>query len=102
MLKYLYFYITCFLFSFYNISPVNAADLIAPVSTFIIDPAFPNGENGWYTVRPEVTITASDDSSGGVKSISYRINDGSWQTVISFSGLNLILNPSYEYGYISD
>lgn len=81
--------------------PVYAADSTPPSSTFSINPSTPNGENGWFITKPEITISSTDDVSG-VKEIYYRINSDPWVQIQSFSGTNLVLNPSFENGYISD
>jgi hypothetical protein len=43
---------------------VGAADGIAPTTTLALDPAGPNGTNGWYTVDVHVTVAATDNTGG--------------------------------------
>lgn len=90
-----------FLVSFFTSLVFAAPDKTAPISTFSINPASPNGENGWFVTKPQITISASDNLSG-VKAINYRINNEPWVRTESFGGLNIIRNPSFESGYISD
>lgn len=80
---------------------INAADNTPPVSALVSDPLFPNGENGWFTSFPIINITAVDEETG-VSEINWKVNDGSWQTATYTEGLNLILNPSFENGYINN
>ncbi len=54
------------------IGSVSAATLAA------VTPAAPNGAAGWYTVAPQVLLSASGTVSGQV--IEYAINNGSWST----------------------
>lgn len=80
-------------------STVFAADTTQPSTTLVTDPISPNGENGWYTTYPTVTLN-SEDTESGISSINWKINDGNWQSQSFFSGLNLVQNPSFEQGYI--
>jgi hypothetical protein len=50
-----------------------------PISTHTLDPATPNGANGWYTTPVEITLEATDDMSG-VAAIKYKIDGGAEQT----------------------
>jgi hypothetical protein len=52
-------------------------DVTAPLVSIALDPPAPNGENGWYVSRINVTLNASDGLSG-VNATFYRINDGNW------------------------
>jgi len=62
------------------------ADDTPPVSSYTLNPAAPDGDNGWYVSDVEVTLTAVDPEIGceqpgsDVKEIKYKIGDGSWQT----------------------
>jgi uncharacterized lipoprotein YddW (UPF0748 family) len=67
----------------FNVSPgvvANAeADLLAPETGVTASPATPNGQNGWYTTKPTVTLNASDNCSG-VATIEYSTDGGqTWQ-----------------------
>lgn len=88
-------------FTFLIQHPVYAVDTTPPFSTLTVDPTVPNGENNWYVTFPDVTITSSDDDTG-VDTLYWKINEGSWQSSSFSSGLNLLNNPSFEYGYITD
>jgi hypothetical protein len=65
-----------------------------PVSSHGLDPATPDGENGWYVSDCEVTLTASDpwsgDVSSGVKEIKYKVGGGSTQTITGPTGSFLV------------
>jgi hypothetical protein len=63
-----------------------AIDGVAPTTTHALNPAVPNGQNGWYIGPVEVTLTANDgteDWQSDVDMIQYRIDGGSWQTYTS-------------------
>ena len=67
----------------FNIAPglvVDAErDLLAPETTLVVDPSNPNGQNGWYTTKPKVTLNASDNCAG-VAAIEYSTDGGqTWQ-----------------------
>jgi hypothetical protein len=53
-----------------------------PTSQHTVDPATPDGENGWYVSDVTVSFTATDALSG-VDHIEYKVNGGSVQTGIS-------------------
>ncbi len=50
-------------------------DTTPPSTSASLSPETPNGQNNWYTVPVEVTLTASDETSG-VEATFYCINDG--------------------------
>ena len=54
-------------------------DCTPPVTTVSLDPAAPNGKNGWYVTCPTVTLIATDAVSG-VANTFYRIDGASWMT----------------------
>jgi hypothetical protein len=56
-------------------------DTTPPVTTHKFDPPFPNGDNDWYISDLEITLTATDDSSG-VNATYYRINNIEWREYI--------------------
>jgi hypothetical protein len=58
-------------------------DTTPPVTTAILDPPVPNGENGWYIHDVRVTLMATDDDSG-VNVTYYQINYEGWE-VYSYS-----------------
>jgi hypothetical protein len=67
-------------------------DNTPPKSTHTIEPAIPDGDNGWYVSDSEVTIYAHDPSIGcgypgsGVKEIKFKIGGGSTQTFTQKEG----------------
>ncbi|MFI7627948.1 PQQ-dependent sugar dehydrogenase [Microbispora rosea] len=52
----------------------GVADKTPPTVTAALNPAQPNGENGWYTGNVTMTVTATDN--GTVSSRQYSINGG--------------------------
>lgn len=56
-------------------------DDVAPVTVCTADPE-PDGSNGWYITNPEITLTATDSSSGVYKTY-YKLNSGAF---IEYSG----------------
>lgn len=67
----------------FNVAPglvVNAEhDLLAPETNVMVAPPTPNGQNGWYTTKPTVTLNASDNCSG-VAATEYSTDGGqTWQ-----------------------
>ncbi|WP_226872726.1 PQQ-dependent sugar dehydrogenase [Microbispora sitophila] len=52
----------------------GVADKTPPTVTATLNPAQPNGENGWYTGNVSMTVTATDN--GTVSSRQYSINGG--------------------------
>jgi hypothetical protein len=62
-----------------------------PVSSHVLDPAIPDGENGWYVSDLEVTLTAYDplveDVSSGVKELKYQIGTGPIETIAGHTGI---------------
>ena len=55
-------------------------DVAPPVTTHTLNPAAPNGLNGWYISDVSITLSASDTGGSGVASIKYQVDGGSWQT----------------------
>ena len=56
-------------------------DTTAPVTTITLNPASPNGTNGWYDgTSPTFTLSATDTGGSGVATTYYEI-DGGTQTV---------------------
>jgi hypothetical protein len=54
-------------------------DVTPPASTAEVDPAQPDGENGWYKRHVEVSLDAADEEGGSqVDLIEYRIDGGAW------------------------
>jgi PKD repeat protein len=54
-------------------------DGTAPTVTRTTAPAEPQGQDGWFTSVPQVTLDAADNAGGsGVASREYRIDGGAW------------------------
>ena len=53
-------------------------DATAPTTELTLDPAAPNGSNGWYTSAPSFTLAADDGEGSGVDVTEYLIGDGEW------------------------
>jgi len=64
---------------------ISLDDTTPPVTTHSLDPPEPDGENGYYVSNVTVTFNATDNESG-VDRIEYRINGGSWQTILGNNG----------------
>lgn len=59
------------------------ADDTPPTTTISLDPALPDGANGWYVSPVTVILTAEDDPGGsGVASTEYRLDGGPWQPYV--------------------
>lgn len=58
-------------------------DTAKPVTSIRLDPAHPDGDNGWYRTPVKVTLEATDSGSG-VSETSYSFDGGS--TWISYGG----------------
>ncbi|MCL5003684.1 MAG: hypothetical protein M1352_00245 [Patescibacteria group bacterium] len=66
-----------------------------PSSSITLSPSSPDGANGWYVSPVNVTISASDLTSG-IKSINWRLDSGTWNSQTFSNTLNLAQNPSFE------
>ena len=56
-------------------------DTTPPVTTCSLDPAEPDGQNGWYIGSVTVFLNATDDLSG-VNITRYRVDGSPWETYI--------------------
>jgi beta-xylosidase len=55
-------------------------DTKAPTTTIALNPAAPNGKDGWYAGPVRVTLTGTDEAGGsGVEQMMYRIDGGAPQ-----------------------
>jgi uncharacterized lipoprotein YddW (UPF0748 family) len=76
-------------------------DLLAPETSVIVAPVIPNGQNGWHTTKPTVTLNANDNCSG-VATTEYSTDGGqTWQfysgsLVISVEGITTLLYRSTD------
>ena len=58
-----------------------AVDDTPPVSTHTVDPAIPDGDNGWYVSDVTLEFEANDGTEewqSGADYVEYQINGGSW------------------------
>lgn len=60
-----------------NVGIIGKVDYKEPTIACAIDPATPNGNNGWYTSGVTFTATATDNVD--VDTIYYRIDGGAWK-----------------------
>lgn len=74
-------------------------DKTIPEVGLTIDPASPNGDNGWYDSKPVITLTASDNNEG-IDKIEYQFDSqvGAWTT---YSGPVEINNGQHVFYYRS-
>jgi hypothetical protein len=55
-------------------------DETPPTTSISLDPAAPDGENGWYVSPVTVSLNAADNPGGaGLASTEYRLDGGAWQ-----------------------
>jgi len=73
-------------------------DTTPPVTTCILNPLEPNGENGWYVSEITVMLNATDDDSG-VNVTQYQIDGGSWQ--IYLQSFSITLDGTHVIRYYS-
>jgi hypothetical protein len=62
---------------------ISNIDKIAPISVASLNPASPNGSNGWYTSDVTVSLSVYDNLSGVAKT-EYQVNNGDWITYTGF------------------
>ena len=88
-----------------TIAVFNSDDVTPPVTTYSLDPATPDGNNGWYVSDVNVTLNATDDMSG-VKEIKYRVDGGVIKTITGDNGIFIVDedgdNLSIEYWAIDN
>lgn len=71
-------------------------DTILPQTTLALDPATPNGDNGWYISAPNVVLTRNES---GTTSYSWTSAAGPWTT---YSGSFTAINGQTLYYYTVD
>jgi hypothetical protein len=71
-------------------------DTTPPVTTCILDPSDPDGENGWYVSILTVTLNATDDDSG-VNSTLYKLDGGVWQIYLESFPVTLDGQHTIQY-----
>jgi cytochrome c len=64
-------------FDYFRVLGDEPGDETPPTVSATLDPAQPNGDNGWYTTPVSVTLAAQDDSEGAVTT-EYRLDSGEW------------------------
>ena len=64
-------------FDHFHLVESSGGDETAPVTTATLDPAAPDGENGWYVSPVSVALDAVDEGSG-VAGTEYRLDGGAW------------------------
>ncbi|RLC68044.1 MAG: hypothetical protein DRH97_04040, partial [Chloroflexi bacterium] len=52
-----------------------------PVTTAYLNPATPNGDNDWYINNVQVTLVATDETSG-IDYTKYKIDDDAWEIYV--------------------
>ncbi|RIJ76791.1 hypothetical protein D1871_10525, partial [Nakamurella silvestris] len=52
--------------------------VLAPMVSAAVDPFRPDGENGWYTSAPTVTLAGQALSGAAVEDLDYRLGDGTF------------------------
>lgn len=72
-----------------RISKVNiGVDTTPPSITYEFNPSSPDGENGWYVSNVEISLYASDATSG-IEELNFKIDEGGWQDYDGFFSLNM-------------
>ncbi|MDH7506886.1 MAG: hypothetical protein QHH15_03760 [Candidatus Thermoplasmatota archaeon] len=74
-------------------------DATKPTSTHTLNPATPNGQNGWYVSDITVTLKADDGTEpwqSGVKEIKYKVAGGATQTITGSQGSFKITNDGND------
>jgi glucose/arabinose dehydrogenase/PKD repeat protein/type 1 glutamine amidotransferase len=64
-------------FDYFRVLADEPADTTPPTVSATLDPAAPNGANGWYTAPVKVTVAGQDDQPGAV-TLEYRLDGGAW------------------------
>ena len=73
-------------------------DTTPPVTTIILNPPKPNGQNGWYISKITIALDATDDESG-VNITRYQLDGGAWQTYVH--SFNMTLDGHHVLKYYS-
>ncbi|RIJ70548.1 DUF1349 domain-containing protein [Nakamurella silvestris] len=72
-----------------SIPAAVVVDTTAPVTASTLNPATPQGQNGWYTTAVNVALAATDTGGSGVASTQYSVDGGAWTaytTAVAVSG----------------
>jgi hypothetical protein len=82
---------------------VVGSDGTAPMSSYSLRPAEPDGDNGWYESNVTIKLTAYDpyhnDVSSGVARIEYQIDGGLWQIYPGSGGFKLTTDGQHTVNY---
>ncbi|TYC21298.1 DUF1349 domain-containing protein [Micromonospora sp. MP36] len=58
---------------------LTVVDRTPPTVTATVEPAAPDGSNGWYSSAPKVKIAATDEKGGsGVGKVEYKLDNADW------------------------
>jgi len=77
---------------------INVVGGVAPITTCILNPDKPNGNNGWYTTDVTITLCAMDNVSG-VNATYYKLNNGNWQAYVN--PIKIVADGKYTLQYYS-
>jgi len=58
--------------------PTVRVDTTPPTLTLHMDPAAPDGANGWYVTAPVVVEAVAADTTSGLASVQCRVDGGTW------------------------
>ncbi|WJH36812.1 hypothetical protein N6H14_14580 [Paenibacillus sp. CC-CFT747] len=76
--------------------PPEVQDTVPPVTTIVLDPAGPQGSNGWYTSAVSFRLSATDDRAG-VARTEYRIDGGAWTEYAGEASVTVDGSHAVEY-----
>ncbi|MES2351468.1 MAG: discoidin domain-containing protein [Pseudomonadota bacterium] len=82
-----------------NVTSIVVSNIykVVPITNVALNPASPNGKNGWYTSDVSVTLAANPGAYGGAVTTEYQVNGGAWTAstgdAIAFG------EGSYKLGY---
>jgi chitodextrinase len=79
--------------------PTSAIDTAPPTTNISLNPATPNGENGWYRTTPSITLTRSET---GTTYYSWTSTFGPWTPYTDGVPVNAIEGNNTFYYYSED
>ena len=74
-------------------------DDVPPVTTYVVVP--PNGSNGWYITNPNISLIATDSSSGVLRTF-YRFNSDPFEEYVEGSQFQLPSEGIHTLQYFSE